>query len=350
VVTIDVEGRTRGGLPHPRRQPVLGLVGADGDVGAVLDQVLATRDAWGAVHRLQPEQADDFDGLDIVVFVGDRAACVQWAPSAVHRGAVVVDATGAHAGQDDVPLVAPGVNPAQVRDRPRGIVALPRQTTLTAADTLAVLHAGWGLTGVVAASYHAASDVGSRGAVRLREELALVTAEPGLGSAPGDVRRTVDSDLDAFGPFPAPIALNVVPWVGADGDDGWTSVELDLRSQVRALLGRPTLRVSATCVRVPVLRGHSMVLHAVLERPVDLDAVRQALVEAPNIVVLDDPVFGDFPTPSDAVGSDPVFVGRLRRCLDDDHAVELFVCADNLRAGLALPALQVAELVLAQSR
>jgi aspartate-semialdehyde dehydrogenase len=275
---------------------------------------------------------------------------VRWAAAAVEQGAVVVDATGAHAGQDDVPLVAPGVNPAQARERPRGIVAVPRPTTLTAADTLAVLNAGWGLTEVVAASYHAASDVGARGADRLREELAVVTAEPDLGTAPGDVRRTVDDDLDAFGPFPAPIALNVVPWVGADGDDGWTSVELDLRSQLRALLARPELRVSATCVRVPVLRGHSMAVHAVLERPVELDAVRQALVEAPNVVVLDDPVFGDFPTPSDAVGSDPVFVGRLRRSLDDDHAVDLFVCADNLRGGLALPALQVAELVAPRSR
>lgn len=326
---------------------VLVVVGASGDVATRLDQVLSTRGTWAAVQWVDEPSGTAFEGVDVVAFVGTRQQCLAWAPVAVAQGAVAVDATGALIGHPDVPLVAAGVNPAQVRQRPRGIVAVPSGATLACVDAFATLHGGWGLTQLVIATYQAASDVGPAGSQRLRDELAVVAADPyPLGGAPGDVRRSIESALPDAGPFPAPLAMNVVPWVGAAGGGGWTSAETELRAQLRALLGAPGLRVSVTCVRVPVVAGCSMAVHAVLERPVPVEQARQALVEAPTVVVLDDPAFGELPTPSDVVGSEPTFVGRMRQSVDDDRALELFLCRDDLRA-LALATVRVAELVAA---
>jgi aspartate-semialdehyde dehydrogenase len=139
--------------------------------------------------------------------------------------------------------------------------------------------------------------------------------------------------------------LNVVPWAGTARDDGWSSEELGVREEARAVLGIPELRVSATCVRVPVVTAHSLAVHATFAEEVDVDEARQALVQAPSVVVMDDPSTGNFPTPSDVVGADPTFVGRLRQALDFTNTLEMFVCADNLRKGAALNLVQVAELV-----
>ena len=143
----------------------------------------------------------------------------------------------------------------------------------------------------------------------------------------------------------APLALNVVPWVGHPAPDGWTSEELSVRHEARRILGLPELKVSATCVRVPVVTGHSMSVHATFARPIKVEEARQALVEAPSVVVLDDPEAREFPTPADIVGSDPTFVGRMRQAVDFPHTIEMFICSDNLRKGAALNTVQVAELV-----
>jgi aspartate-semialdehyde dehydrogenase len=183
---------------------------------------------------------------------------------------------------------------------------------------------------------------------RLYDELEVVASERGLGQQPGDVRRAVEDKLGADSPFAAPLALNVVPWVGSSAGEGWTTEEHKVRDETRKILGLPDLRVAVTCVRVPVVTTHSLSVHATFERPIPVDEARQALVEAPSVVVLDDLVTGELPTPVDVVGSDPTFVGRLRQSWDDPNSLEMFVCGDNLRKGAALNAVQVAELVAAE--
>ena len=245
----------------------------------------------------------------------------------------------------EVPLVVPEVNPAQARNRPKGIISNPNCTTLTMMDALGALHAGWGLTALVVASYQAASGAGQPGIDRLYDELAVLAGDRQVGQHTGDVRALVSDKLGEDSPFPAPLALNVVPWAGSVKDDGWSSEELKVRNESRKILGIPDLKVSATCVRVPVVTTHSLAVHATFERNVTVEQARQALVEAPSVVVLDDPAAGEWPTPADVVGSDPTFVGRIRQALDFPNTIELFVCGDNLRKGAALNTAQIAELV-----
>jgi aspartate-semialdehyde dehydrogenase len=151
-----------------------------------------------------------------------------------------------------------------------------------------------------------------------------------------------------LGPFPAPLALNVVPWAGSLKDDGWSSEEVKVRNESRKILGLPDLKVSATCVRVPVITTHSVAVHAVFEREVDQVRAQEILRDAPGVVLCDDPANGEFPTPADVVGTDPTWVGRVRRSMDDPTALDLFVCGDNLRKGAALNTAQIAEVVAAE--
>jgi aspartate-semialdehyde dehydrogenase len=355
-VTSTVPGGSR---------PTLALVGATGAVGSVTRQVLAMRaDIWGEIRAaadhedagtvltvcgrevvVQELTAEFFDGVDIALVDLPAPVAAQWAPVAASRGAVVIDNSSALRGDPDVPLVVPEVNPAQIRNRPKGIIANPGATTLTMIDALGVLHAGWELTELVVASYQAASGAGRVGMARLYDELEVVAGHRELGHQPGDIRRLIEHELGADSPFPAPLALNVVPWIGSPAGDGWTTEELKIRAETRKVLGLPDLRVSATCVRVPVVTTHSLAVHATFARLIDVDEARQALIEAPAVVVLDDPESLEFPTPSDAVGSDPRFAGRLRQALDFPHTLDFFICGDNLRKGAALNMVQVAELV-----
>jgi aspartate-semialdehyde dehydrogenase len=284
--------------------------------------------------------------VDVAMFDVPDEVSAQWAPIAVARGAVVVDNSGAFRMDDDVPLVVPEVNSAQVRNRPRGIISNPNCTTLTMMDALGALHARWGLTELVVASYQAASGAGQPGIDRLQDELEVVAGDRSLGQQAGDVRRAIADKLgDGPSPFPAPLALNVIPWAGSLKDGGWSSEELKVRNESRKILGIPDLKVAVTCVRVPVITTHSLAVHATFEQPISVDDARQALIEAPSVVVVDDPAVLEFPTPADSVGADPTFVGRLRQSLDFPNALELFVCGDNLRKGAALNTAQIAELV-----
>ena len=346
-------------------RPTLALVGATGAVGSVTQQVLGMRvDIWGdiraaAAHEdvgaklsvcgrevvVQELTAEFFDGVDVALVDLPAAVAAEWAPVAVARGAVVVDNSSALRNDPDVPLVVPEVNPAAIHHRPKGIVANPSATTLTMIDALGVLHAGWELTELVVASYQAASGAGRVGMARLYDELEVVAGHRELGHQPGDVRRLIEGELGEDSPFPAPLALNVIPWIGQATGDGWTSEELKIRDETRKVLGLPALKVSATCVRVPVVTTHSVSVHATFARRIDVDEARQALVEAPAVVVLDDPEGLEFPTPTDAVGSDPRFAGRLRQALDFPNTLDFFICGDNLRKGAALNMVQVAELL-----
>ena len=347
------------------RKPTLAVVGATGAVGTVMLRILSQReDVWGEIRlvaskrsagRVLTVRGEDvvvqaltpevFDGVDVAMFDVPDEISAQWAPIAVSHGVVVVDNSGAFRMDPDVPLVVPEVNPAQVRHRPKGIISNPNCTTLTMMDALGALHAGWGLKELVVASYQAASGAGQVGIDRLYDEIAVLSGKREAGQHAGDVRSTVNEKLGEDSPFPAPLALNVVPWAGSLKDGGWSSEELKVRNESRKILAIPDLKVSATCVRVPVVTTHSLAVHAVFQKPLTAAAARQALVEAPSVVVLDDPAAGEWPTPADVVGSDPTFVGRIRQALDFPNTIELFVCGDNLRKGAALNTAQIAELL-----
>ena len=347
------------------RKPTLAVVGATGAVGTVMLSILGQReDVWGEIRLVASERSagrvltvrgedlvvqaltpEVFDGVDVAMFDVPDEVSAEWAPIAVAHGVVVVDNSGAFRMDPDVPLVVPEVNPAQVRHRPKGIISNPNCTTLTMMDALGALHAGWGLKELVVASYQAASGAGQAGIDRLYDEIAVLSGKREAGQHAGDVRATVNEKLGEDSPFPAPLALNVVPWAGSLKDGGWSSEELKVRNESRKILAIPDLKVSATCVRVPVVTTHSLAVHAVFEKPLTADEARQALVEAPSVVVLDDPGAGEWPTPADVVGSDPTFVGRVRQALDFPNTIELFVCGDNLRKGAALNTAQIAELL-----
>jgi aspartate-semialdehyde dehydrogenase len=349
-------------------KPTLAVVGATGAVGTVMLDILSTReDVWGEIRLVASARSagrvlhcrgealvveelteDCFDGVDVAMFDVPDDVSEKWAPVAVSRGVVVVDNSGAFRMDPEVPLVVPEVNGMQIRNRPKGIISNPNCTTLTMMDALGALHARWGLRELVVSSYQAASGAGQAGVDRLYDEIEVVAGDRTLGHHPGDVRRAVANKLGEDSPFPAPLALNVIPIAGSLRDGGWSSEELKVRNESRKILSIPDLKVSATCVRVPVVTTHSLAVHAVFEREIDVRDARQALIEAPSVVVIDEPGREDFPTPADVVGSDPTFVGRLRQALDFPNTLELFVCGDNLRKGAALNTAQIAELVAAK--
>ncbi|MFD5554815.1 aspartate-semialdehyde dehydrogenase [Streptomyces sp. NPDC127068] len=344
-------------------RPTLAVVGATGIVGSVMLQILSQHaDVWGEIRLLaSPRSAgrklavrgeevevlalteEALDGVDVAVFDVPDEVAARWAPIAAAKGAVVVDNSAAFRMDPDVPLVVPEVNPHAVRVRPRGIVATPNCTTLSMIVAIGALHAEFGLRELIVSAYQAASGAGRAGVETLREQIALVAGTE-LGTAPGDVRRAVG---ERTGPFPEPVALNVVPWAGSLRDGGWSSEEMKVREESRKILDLPQLKVTATCVRVPVVTTHALTVHARFEDEVTVDRAREILATAPGVVLFDDPGAGEFPTPVDVVGTDPTWVGRVRRNLDDPAALELFVCGDNLRKGAALNTVQIAELVAA---
>lgn len=342
-------------------KPTLAVVGATGAVGTVMLQILSQHaDIWGEIRLVaSPRSAgkklavrgeevevlalseEVFDGVDVAMFDVPDDVAAQWAPVAASKGVVVVDNSAAFRLDADVPLVVPEVNPHAARVRPRGIVANPNCTTLSMIVAIGALHAEFGLRELIVSSYQAVSGAGRDGVDTLRRQMKLVAGSE-LGTSPGDVRRAVGDDT---GPFPEPVALNVVPWAGTLRDDGWSSEEMKVRDETRKILGLPDLKVAATCVRVPVVTTHSLTVHARFEDEVTVDRAREILATAPGVVLFDNPAAGEFPTPADVVGTDPTWVGRVRRALDDPTALELFVCGDNLRKGAALNTAQIAELV-----
>ncbi|MET7419308.1 aspartate-semialdehyde dehydrogenase [Dactylosporangium sp. NPDC005555] len=342
--------------------PTLAVVGATGAVGTVMCELLSSRkNMWGEIRLVASKRsagrtlvvrgeevvvqelaADVFDGVDVAMFDVPDEVSAEWAPIAVSRGAIAVDNSSAFRMDPDVPLVVPEINPEQSRNRPKGIIANANCTTLAMIVALAPLHREYGLKELVLASYQAVSGAGKDGVDTLLGQLERVAGDRTLGSRSGNVRQAVGDDL---GPFPAPLALNVVPWAGSLRDAGWSSEELKMRNESRKILGLPDLKVSATCVRVPVVTGHSVAIHAVFGVEVDAEGAREVLRHAPGVILVDDPAAGEFPMPIDAVGTDPSWVGRIRRSIDDPRALDLFVTGDNLRKGAALNTAQIAELL-----
>jgi aspartate-semialdehyde dehydrogenase len=342
-------------------RPVLAIVGATGAVGTVMRAVVSERaDIWGEVRLVasarsagrrlpvRDEQVEVraltpevFDGVDLAMFDVPDEVSAQWAPVAASRGVVVIDKSGAFRMDPQVPLVVPEVNPEAAADRPKGIISVPNCTTLSLIVALAALHRAFGLRELFAASYQAASGAGQAGTDALYDQLAKVAGNRTLGQRPGDIAAVIGDDTT----FGAPLAMNVVPWAGSLKDEGWSSEELKIRNETRKILALPELKVSSTCVRVPVVIGHSLALHAVFGRPVSREEAQQVLRDSDGVVLVDDPAAGQYPTPADVAGTDPTLVGRVRQSLDDPNAIDLFVAGDNLRKGAALNAAQIAELL-----
>ncbi|GAA2839388.1 aspartate-semialdehyde dehydrogenase [Nonomuraea rubra] len=350
------------------KRPNLALIGATGAVGTVMRDIVSSReDIWGEIRlvasarsagkvlRVRGEDVvvqalapEVFDGIDIAIFDVPDEVSAEWVPIAASRGAIVVDKSGTFRMEPDVPLVVPEVNPLDARDRPRGIISTPNCTTLSMMAAMGALHAEFTLTELVVASYQAVSGAGVAGSARLYDEIEALAGDRTVGQSAGDVRKVLANKLPEESPFPAPIAFNVVPWAGSRKADGWASEELKLRNESRKILGIPDLKVSATCVRVPVVTTHSLAVHARFAREITVADAHRILEAAPTVVLMDDPENGIWPTPLDVVGNDPTYVGRVRQAIDFPNTLDLFVCGDNLRKGAALNAAEIAELVAAE--
>lgn len=345
------------------KKPSLAVVGATGAVGTVMLDILSKRkDVYGEIRLIASARSagkkltcrgqeltvvaltpEAFEGIDIAMFDVPDEVSKEWAPIAVSKGCVVVDNSGAFRMDKDVPLVVPEVNPDQVKNRSKGIISNPNCTTLSMIVAMGALHKQYGLKELVVASYQAASGAGQSGIDTLRDQINKV-ANTSVGDTAGDIKKVVKDN----GPFPAPLALNVIPWAGSLKEDGYSSEELKVRNESRKILGITNLKVSATCVRVPVLTTHSLAVHSIFEKEVSRQVAQDVLKNAAGVELVDDPENHKFPTPADVVGTDPTWVGRVRKSLDDPNALDLFVCGDNLRKGAALNTAQIAELVAAE--
>ncbi len=343
-------------------RPTVAVAGATGAVGRDLLTLLETRRfpcdrlvaiasprSAGRVLRFRGEavtvhsidEQTVFDGVDVALFSAGATTSLEHAPRAVAAGAVVVDNSSAWRMHPDVPLVVSEVNPRALDlldGGGRRIVANPNCTTMVAMLPLKALHDAFGLTEVVATSYQAAGGAGHKGIDELAGQVGQLAADVELLRTDGAAAaKLVDHRVHA-----APLAFNVVPWLGTEAQDGYTDEELKLRNESRKILGLPDLRVAPTCVRVPVVVGHAVAVRATFAEPVDLRAARERLEAFPGLVV------EDVPTPLEFAGRDEVAVGRLRPDLDDPRSLSFFVVGDNLRKGAALNTVQIAELLVAR--
>ena len=332
----------------------IGIFGATGQVGAVMRTLLVERNfpvdeiryfassrsagttlEWQGTDVVVEDSAlADFSGLDIALFSAGKTSSLELAPKVAAAGAIVIDNSSAWRMDPAVPLVVPEVNAHALESIPKGIVANPNCTTMAAMAVLKPLDVEAGLLALVVSTYQAVSGAGLAGVAELDEQVQK--------TASGAASLTFDGRSVAFPPakkFPRTIAFNVVPFAGslvADGSDE-TDEEQKLRNESRKILELPDLLVSGTCVRVPVFTGHSLSINASFARPITPDRARAILAESPGVVL------EDIPTPLDAAGADPSFVGRIRRDPTVANGLALFVSGDNLRKGAALNAIQIAE-------
>jgi aspartate-semialdehyde dehydrogenase len=341
----------------------VGVFGATGQVGQVMRDLLEQRELpvsemryfasarsagstlpWqGEPVTVEDTATADFAGIDIALFSNGGSTSKEWAPRVAAAGATVVDNSSAWRKDPQVPLVVAEVNPGDLDEIPKGIVANPNCTTMAAMPVLGPLHDLAGLVRLHVASYQAVSGSGGKGLTELDSQLRA-------GYASGDPRDLARDGSALTLPAPqvyaVPIGFNVVPLAGAlvDDDSGETDEEQKLRNESRRILHIPELRVSGTCVRVPVFSGHSLAIHAEFSGDITPDEALDVLKNAPGVVVT------DVPNPLEATGRDEVFVGRVRadQAAPDRKGLVLFVVGDNLRKGAALNAVQIAEALLAR--
>jgi aspartate-semialdehyde dehydrogenase len=340
----------------------VGVVGATGQVGAVMRRLLAERGfpiselrffasarsagstlPWGT-GEITVEDAATADpaGLDIALFSAGATTSRAQAPRFAEAGVTVIDNSSAWRRDPDVPLIVSEVNPQALAEMRKGIIANPNCTTMAAMPVLAPLHAEAQLTRIIASTYQAVSGSGVAGVEELDSQVKAVVDKA--------AELAHDGSAVAF-PDPVkyvrPIAFNVLPLAGSIVDDGSfeTDEEQKLRNESRKILGIPDLLVSGTCVRVPVFSGHSLSLNVEFARPLSVERATELLSTAPGVEL------SDVPTPLQVAGRDPSYVGRIRQDpgAPDGRGLALFVSNDNLRKGAALNTVQIAELIAARS-
>ncbi|WP_417561835.1 aspartate-semialdehyde dehydrogenase [Microbacterium sp.] len=339
------------------------VVGATGQVGTVMREILTerafpirelrlfstARSAGTAVefagHTVIVEDIETANpaGIQIALFSAGATGSRAHAPRFAEAGAVVIDNSSAWRMDPEVPLVVSEVNPHAIDEAHKGIIANPNCTTMAAMPVLKVLDAAAGLERLIISTYQAVSGSGLAGAQELLGQVEAVVAQDG---AIGLVHDGGAVDFPAPEKYIAPIAFDVIPYAGSLVDDGdnETDEEKKLRNESRKILELPDLRVAGTCVRVPVFTGHSLSIHAEFARDITPDRAREVLSTAPGVVL------DEVPTPLQAAGKDPSFVGRIRadQSAPDGRGLVLFISNDNLRKGAALNAVQIAELVAAR--
>ncbi|MEM9235933.1 MAG: aspartate-semialdehyde dehydrogenase [Verrucomicrobiota bacterium] len=273
---------------------------------------------------------DAFEGIDIALFSAGGGISREFAPSAAAAGCLVIDNSSAFRMDPEVPLVVPEINPEAVKSVPRKIIANPNCSTIIALMGLAPLHEAFGLRSIIASTYQAVSGSGAQGIVELEEQVkAIAAGEP------------IETKV-----YPRQIAFNLIPQVDAFTENGYTKEELKMLNEGRKILGLgEELKVSCTCVRVPVYRSHSISITAQFERPVDVAAARAAYDGKPGVQVRDDPENGVFPVPLDTTGQDDCLVGRIRKNMVFNNALDLWVVGDQVLKGAALNAVQIAEIL-----
>lgn len=331
-------------------QPHVAIVGATGAVGEemllCLEQrnfpvgkltLLASARSAGKKILFRGEEIvvqelthDSFAGVEIALFSAGGGISLEFGPSAAKAGAVVIDNSSAFRMDEQVPLVVPEINPEAAKNAPRGIIANPNCTTIISLMALAPLHEAFGLKSVIASSYQAVSGSGAQGIYELEQQ----------------VKAIVEGQAIETKVYPRQIAFNVIPQVDVFTDNGYTKEELKMLNEGQKIMNLPNLKVSCTCVRVPVYRSHSVSITAQFERPVSVAAARAAFAGKPGILVKDDPANREFPVPLDTTGKDDCLVGRIRENLVLDNALDLWVVGDQVRKGAALNAVQIAEILL----
>ena len=272
---------------------------------------------------------ESFAGIDIALFSAGGSISKEFAPSAAAAGCLVIDNSSAFRMEPGVPLVVPEINPLAAKDHPQGIIANPNCTTIISLMALAPLHRAFGLKSIIASSYQAVSGSGAQGIAELEQQVhAIATGQPLVQKV-----------------YPRQIAFNIIPQVDSFTDNGYTKEELKMLHEGRKILDLPELKVSCTCVRVPVYRSHSVSITAVFEQPVTADQARAVYADLPGIRLRDDPANGIFPVPLDTTGKDDCLVGRIRKNIVLDNALDLWVVGDQVRKGAALNAVQIAEIL-----
>ncbi len=327
------------------------VVGATGAVGSEMLRILEERDfpvaevrplasarSAGATVRFRGDEVkvreltpESFGGIDIALFSAGGSVSARFAPAAVEAGAVVVDNTSHFRMEPDVPLVVPEVNPHAIAGyRERGIIANPNCSTIQMVVVLKPLHDAGRIRRVVVSTYQAVSGTGKRAIEELERQ----------------TRELLNFRQPTREVYPHTIAFNCLPHIDVFLDNGYTKEEMKMVNETRKILEDPSVRVTATTVRVPVFYGHSEAVNVELERPLTAAEARSLLERAPGVVVVDEPGEARYPLAQDAAGKDPVFVGRIRQDMSVDHGLDLWVVADNVRKGAALNAVQIAEILV----
>lgn len=346
-------------MPNASNGLRVGVVGATGQVGGVMRRLLDERSfpvaeiryfassrsagttlPWkGTDVVVEDAETADPSGLDLALFSAGATSSRAYAPRFAEAGAMVIDNSSAFRMEPDVPLVVSEVNGHLAAQAPKRIIANPNCTTMAAMPALKALHDEAGLVRLVASTYQAVSGAGLAGVDELDKQVRQVVDRAAELTHDGTAVTFPTPDK-----FARPIAFNVLPFAGKLVDDGSfeTDEEQKLRNESRKILDIPELAVSGTCVRVPVFTGHSLSLNAEFARPLPVERAIELLEAAPGVVV------SDIPTPLDAAGRDPSYVGRIRQDpgVPDGRGLALFVSNDNLRKGAALNAIQIAELLV----